>query len=89
VIRRCIRIIRKKAVPREGERVPKLWDIAIIILFLLVFEITEVMIFAVNRVNLPVFNILAGWITAYDLRIHGTGSNRKGMDRPLSRVLGK
>lgn len=89
VIRRCIRIIREKAVLREDGRVPKLWDIAIIVLFLLVFEIAEVTTFAVNRFNLPVFFILAGWITAYDLRIHGNGSYRKGMGGLRNRVLGK
>ena len=61
---RCIRVLRAgEQATFEGA-----WSIQIILLYIILIEFVEPMLFASQRVNLPFFYLLAGWIVAMDKR---------------------
>ena len=63
---RCARIIIAMLRQRKNKSISRNWIISVIVLFLTAFGAAEVLTFSVNVVNLPVFYILAGWITALE-----------------------
>ena len=63
---RCAHILIEALRQRKNERISRSWIIAVIVLFLTVFGAVEVLTFSVNVLNLPVFYILTGWITALE-----------------------
>ena len=63
---RCARIIIAMMRPEKNKSISRNWIISVIVLFLTAFGAAEVLTFSVNVVNLPVFYIFAGWITALE-----------------------
>ena len=62
--KRCIRLLLAgKQAPFEGA-----WSIQIILLYMILIDLVEPMLFASGCVNLPFFYLLAGWIVAMDKR---------------------
>lgn len=62
--KRCIRLLRAgEQATFEGA-----WSIQIILLYMILIDFVEPMLFASQRVNLPFFYLLAGWIVAMDKR---------------------
>ena len=70
---RCFRIIRfEDARMFEGA-----WFVPIILLYLLIVDLVEPMLFTSRSVNQPFFYMLAGWIVAMDTRyLRRSGSRR-------------
>ena len=62
--KRCIRLL----LAGEQAAFEGAWSIQIILLYMILIDLVEPMLFASRCVNLPFFYILAGWIVAMDKR---------------------
>ena len=52
------------------------WIIPVILMGILIIDLVESMLFAMQRVNLPVFYILAGWTVSMTGEINNTNKKR-------------